>query len=254
MSNLLGIKEKLKNSILLIYGMHQKLLNMLLEENEITWQSIIYNLIKTEEMDPWDIDISLLTKRYIETVEELKKADFFISGKVLLAAAILLRIKSYKLVEEDIQNFDNLLFPPKEDIQELSKEEINFRNIEIPPLAIRTPQERKRKVSVEDLMRALEKALEVNRRRVKRRERFYSFTKPRLPERKISIANLIKIIFEKIKELFKKNKVVTFSKLTNSENKKDKIYTFVPLLHLDFQNKIELRQDKPYGEIYINLK
>ena len=37
--------------------MQDKLYEMLINEDEITWQSIIYDLIKTEQMDPWDINI-----------------------------------------------------------------------------------------------------------------------------------------------------------------------------------------------------
>ena len=77
--------------------MQDRLFEMLMQRDEITWQTIIYDLIRTEQMDPWDIDISLLTQKYIETVNKLQEMNFFISGKVLLASAILLRIKSYKL-------------------------------------------------------------------------------------------------------------------------------------------------------------
>ena len=52
---------------------HDKVLKILFDKDEITWQSIIYELIKTGDIDPWDVNISLLTKRYIETVKKLEK-------------------------------------------------------------------------------------------------------------------------------------------------------------------------------------
>ena len=91
--------------------MHNELYDILMNRDEITWQTLIYDLIKSERMDPWDVDISLLTKRYLETLRLLKEANFLISGKVLLAAAILLKIKSDKLVDEDFADFDALLYP-----------------------------------------------------------------------------------------------------------------------------------------------
>ena len=74
--------------------MQDRIYNMLMQKDEITWQSIIYDLVRTGEMDPWDIDISVLSKRYLETLKTLKEAHFLISGKIVLAAAILLKIKS----------------------------------------------------------------------------------------------------------------------------------------------------------------
>ncbi|MEK6828202.1 MAG: segregation/condensation protein A [Nanoarchaeota archaeon] len=47
---------------------------------------------------------------------------------------------------------------------------------------------------------------------------------------------------------------LTFSKLLPSESKEDKVHTFIPLLHLAQQSKIELVQDIPFGEIQILLK
>ncbi len=73
---------------------HEKILKIILDQNEITWQTIIYDLINSEQMDPWDIDISLLTAKYIGMIKTLENHDFRVSGKVLLAAALLLKIKS----------------------------------------------------------------------------------------------------------------------------------------------------------------
>jgi len=59
----------------------------------------------------------------------------------------------------------------------------------------------------------------------------------------------------KIKTFILRNKKnsVTFSELLPSDSKDDKIYTFVPLLHLTTQRKIDLHQEKHFGEIDIML-
>ena len=101
--------------------MQDKLYEIIINKDEITWQSLIYDLIKSGQLDPWDVDISLLSKRYIEALKQLKEANFFISGKVLLAAAFLLKIKSEKLVNEDFAEFDSLLYP--KDVNELLKQD-----------------------------------------------------------------------------------------------------------------------------------
>src|SRR3989344_5700356 len=138
--------------------MQDKILDMLLKKDEITWQSLLYELVRTEQMNPWDIDISILSKKYLETVRKLQEVNFFISGKVILASAILLKIKSDKLLTENIAQFDNQLFQreqlePSEAMEEVSSEIIH------PKLTIKTPIARRRKVTINDLINALEKAM-----------------------------------------------------------------------------------------------
>ena len=46
---------------------HDRIFGLLMSKtDEITWQTIIFDLVKSEQMDPWDIDISLLTQKYID--------------------------------------------------------------------------------------------------------------------------------------------------------------------------------------------
>ncbi|MFH1210360.1 MAG: segregation/condensation protein A [archaeon] len=235
--------------------MQDRLFQMLIQEDEITWQTIIYDLIRTEQMDPWDIDISLLTQKYIETVNKLQEMNFFISGKVLLASAILLKIKSHKLMEEDIAGFDSYLFNTGEEELSLGDlEEVHrLGKDELPKLTIKTPQTRKRKVSIQDLMNALQKALEVNQRRVVRKMREErGYTMPQIPERKVEVSKLIKDIYDKIMGFFQQREPVTFTRLVPSDRKEDKILTLLPLLHLDTQGKINLVQKEHFGEIEIH--
>jgi len=235
---------------------HDRIFSIIFSKtDEVTWQSIIYELVKTEQMDPWDIDVSILTQKYIEMLRSLKEHDFRISGKVVLAAAILLKLKSNKLVGDDLNDLDRLLIGVEEKMDEFGFEENHLRQEigEIPSLIPRTPQPRKRKVSIFDLVEALEKALEVKRRRL-----FRSVPPQDLeaPKKKKDITLIIREVYTKIRTFFLgafKDKL-TFQKLLPSESKEDKVYTFIPLLHLAQQDKIELVQDKPFGEIQILLK
>lgn len=229
--------------------MQDRLLDMLMQEDEITWQSIIYDLVKSEQMDPWDINVSLLSRKYIEVIKKLEEHNFFISGKVLLAAAILLKIKSNKLLVENIVEFDNQLFAKDEDLLD-DVEEIQ-EEFKTPALLLKTPQARKRKVSLDDLMKALNKALQVEKRRTIRKEKERVIREIRLPEKKVDIGKLIKRIYEKILGFLKKKEEVSFSELVGSDKKEDKIMAFIPLLHLDNKNKIDLEQKEHFGEIYI---
>jgi segregation and condensation protein A len=236
--------------------MQDKIFSLLVEQNEISWKAIIFDLINKEGMDPWNVNISLLTDKYIERLHKLKEADLKLSGKVLLAASILLRIKSTKLVGEDLDEFDRLIAGADmsqeqfydELEQELARgEELGLKeDFELLP---RLPQARRRKVSVYDLVKALEKALEVKQRRV-----LQSMPPPfDPPARKFDVTAAISGLFQRILSLFGVRKQLTFKDLLPGESRQDKVYTFIPLLHLSNQQKVELEQNEPFGEINIKV-
>ena len=222
--------------------------------DEITWQGILYELVKTEQMDPWEINISLIAQKYLETVRKLKEHDFRVSGKMVLAAAILLKLKSTRLVGEDITELDRLISGAnEEDADELVEDGPLIPKLdEIPTLIPRTPQPRKRKVSIYDLVKALERALEVKKRRVLNS---IPPTNLSIPKKTFDITNAIKNVYGRIRAFFTNGvKVVTFNQLLPSESKKDKVHTFIPLLHLAQQEKIEMEQETPFGEVRISVK
>lgn len=237
--------------------MQDKLYNMLLQEDEITWQTIIYDLVKSEEMDPWDIDISSLAKKYLETVKKLKEMNFAISGKIVLASAILLKLKTRQLVEEDLARFENIINPPEELDNEIYGD-VDLENLEENQIIVipKTPQPRRRKVSVNDLVTALQKALEVNKRRVFRHmDDLRAIPRVEVPEKKIDITEVLKDLYSRIISFFKAGgKKLTFEEFVNSPRREDRIATFVPLLHLDTQRKIDLVQKEHFGEIEILVK
>lgn len=205
-------------------------------------------------MNPWDVDITKLTGKYIQVVKEMTQMNYNLSGKVLLASAILLKMKSNRLVDEDINNFDAFLFHTDE--EELFEELDEFlpfheRIVDIPQLGIRTPQARKRKISVNDLVKALEKALRVDNRRKLRLQSYLTMNKPKIPERNIDIHELIEKLHIKIKGFFSGGFKVTFSDILPSQNKQDKILTLLPLLYLHNQKKVNIEQEKCFDEINI---
>lgn len=233
---------------------NEKLFQLLFEKDEVTWQALLYELVKKEQMNPWDVDVSLLARKYIETIKKLKELDFRISGKVLLAASILLKIKSNKLLNEDLFELDKLLTQSEEDIFEefaLDEHEEHDKS-EMHALIPKMPQPRKRKVSIFDLVQALEKALGVKKRRV------LNSMPPlnvKIPQKTRDITQIIREIYAKVKSFFSINdgKRLTFSQLVPSNAKEDKIYTFIPLLHLTNQRKVDLSQEEHFGEIEIML-
>jgi len=147
--------------------MAERILSLLENQDEISWQTIIYDLVKTNEMDPWDVDVSELSKSFIERLKQMKEMDLRLSGKVVLAAVILLRIKSKRLVSDDIAYFDNMVSGDEESLMD-DQETLKYPKVKGIKLIPKTPQPRKRKVSVYDLVEALQQALDVKNRRMLR--------------------------------------------------------------------------------------
>jgi segregation and condensation protein A len=186
------------------FSVKQEEVHNILFNREIGWQDIFYDLINTEQLDPWDVNIILLTDKYFEKISELEQADFFVSSKVLLAAALLLRIKSEMLLSKHIRSIDEILFGKEEKkVSVLERIELDE---EIPELIPKSPMPRFKKITLKDLVESLNKAIVTENRRIKKeivnrnalRESSIS-----LPKRKISIKDKIKQIYE---SLFKKLK------------------------------------------------
>jgi segregation and condensation protein A len=228
----------------------------LLFSEKLSWQAIIYDLINTEQLDPWDIDLSLLTNKYLEKVRELEEANFFVSSKVLFAAALLLRMKSEILINYDLKSLEELMSGKKEETKKYSQERIELED-DLPELVPRTPLPRHRKVSLPELMQALGKAIKTETRRIKRvvlARQHEIEAGVALPRDKIKLGDEIKRIYSKLMEIFtsRENKLA-FSELAGNTGK-DKIATFVPLLHLDNRQRVVLEQDGYLEEIWIWLK
>ena len=228
-----------------------------MDGDELSWKTIIYDLVKSEEMNPWDIDLTLLTKRFIEVIKKLQEHDLKIPGKVLLAAAILLKIKATHLVDNDISNLDRLINQQDEEYgEDESFDEIESKmrgkDKQQYQLIHRNPQPRSRKVSIHDLVDALQRAM-ITKKRILEQQRPVKFQHDY--GKKADIMEVIRDIYHKINFYAKKDqKNLTFTKLLPPKaGKFEKVYTFIPLLHLVNQQKITTTQKKEFDEIYISL-
>ncbi len=227
----------------------------LITSNEISWQSIIYDLINTEQLDPWDVDLSPLVQKYLEKIRALEEANFFISSKVLLAAALLLRIKSEILLNKYIRSIDEILFG-KEEKEAKPFERITIDENELPLIYPKTPLPRFKKVSLQELMQALNKAIQTETRRIKKEILYKQVLKEAevvFPKGKPSVSKRIREIYARILTLSKKSEAkVPYTEVVGNE-KIEKIAGFLPLLHLDVQQRIYLEQESHFHEIYVWL-
>src|SRR3989344_6865422 len=187
--------------------MQQRIVDLLLNQDELNWKNIIYDLVESEQMDPWDIDLSLLSKKFIQMIKKMQEHDLKIPGKIVLAAAILLKIKATYLVENDISNLDKLINQsediPEEELFEEMQQRFGNPNSSHPQLIPRNPQPRNRKVSVHDLVDALQRAM-ATKKRILAQQRPVAF--PYQPRNKIDILDVIRDVYHKINYYHNKDK------------------------------------------------
>jgi len=230
----------------------------IIEKDDPGWQTIIYDLINSEQLDPWNIDITLLCKGYLARIREMQENNFFVSSKAILAAALLLRIKSDLLVNKYIREIDNILFNKQEKIDKII-EKIELNEDEIPYLSPKTPMPRFKKVTLNELISALDVAIKTEGRRIekeiqkKQAERLSYVDIPKF--KKTNIKDRIRQFYAKILTAFKSKKgeiKLPYSHFTGN-SKEEKISCFLPMLHLSNNNKLWLEQEKHFTEIFIYM-
>ncbi|MBD3263253.1 hypothetical protein GF374_02650 [Candidatus Woesearchaeota archaeon] len=238
---------------------HEQIHKLIFKEDDITWRSLIHELVREGKIDPWDVDVSVLANEYLQIIGKLKELNFRLSGKVILAAAILLKLKSKRLGMEQIMSVVN---PEETDdamqdelLMQQQKQEKHFTKAKLKP---RVPGVRKRKVTADELVGALKKALEVEERRKKRLADIAAAKPPppKKPKKKVDIFNKIEEVWARLKDYIakRKAKAIEFTHIVPTKKKKDIIWTFVPLLHLANDNKIELKQEDAFGKIQVLVK
>ena len=218
--------------------MEEEKLYQTILSKELTWEGLIRDIVNNEGLDPWDIDISILTKKYLAAVRAFKEMDIRVSGKFILAAAILLKMKS-----------DYLLTKKEEEKPEDQKEEFVLdAEYDLQPSI---PQPKKRKVTMDELISSLQKALVVSEKRKFRHKQRKVNIKLKL--KKIDIGEKIALLYTRIIDFFGKFKKekVSFSELVPGKQREDLIWTFIPLVHLANKGKINIEQEKEFGEIYV---
>lgn len=228
----------------------------LISSEELGWQTILYDLIKTEQLDPWDIDLATLADRYIEVIQQMEDADFFVSSKILLACSILLRLKSEILINSYIQDLNNALYGRKDE-KKYEIERIMIDEDDLPVLVPRTPMARHKKVTLKELMNALDSAINTESRRIKKEIKGRQAEKSVLAvmpkDSFVPLKVRIKNIFGIVKNHIEINDShMKFSHLAPS--KEEKLASFVPILHLSNNSEIFLRQPVHFEDIHITLK
>ncbi len=213
-----------------------------LVNKEATWRDLIIQLVDKNKLDPWNIDIIEIVDSYVDTVKKLKVVDFRIPANIILAAAILLRMKS------------NLISMPDYSEQGEVTAEVEERPyMVVDPLSLRQRLAPKRRISLNELITALDEAIKIK-----------DFRTTVLPRQQISIPISLENfdieaeterIYTVINRNVDKSKMITFSHLSSVSETGDVLLgLFIPLLFLAHKERVVLIQEKFFSEIIIALK
>ena len=207
-----------------------------------TWKEILMDLVVSEQFDPWNLDIAQITAKYLDRVKKMKEFDLHLPANVILAAAVLLRLKSETLkLETEEQVAEPETYIDDNPIGEVQMLHLRMR---VPP---------KRTITLADLVNALEEVMTMEKARVQRSEERVHVMELKLP--KYDIAKEMAATLERAKKLADENGWLSFTNLLKGKQKGNEavIFTFLPLLYLESENKIFMLQEKLFGEILINI-
>ncbi|AIY90516.1 segregation/condensation protein A [Geoglobus acetivorans] len=227
---------------------------------------MLYNLARKGEIDPVNIDVVDVADKFLRELEKAKKLDLRISGRVLLYAAILVRMKSdiitteaIGIQEEESEDDYEGDFPeptyieydyPEDEFesyiaQDFIEEEILDESIledELISALIDAGRKRVRRyTTLEDLIKELESAEKVRKARRKRRVR--------RPEAQIDplevphdedLEESIERLKTVIEEMMKNRDIVKLGEIAGF----DLVSKYISVLHLAFRRVFEIHQER----------
>ncbi len=209
----------------------------LILDDELGWEHLISSIIREEGMNPMDIDIIKITDRFWSIIKN-NRIDFRYGGKFVYTAAILLRMKSDMATDEILKK--NIAVAESENGSNYVRA-IPY-DISITP---KLPLIRNRKITFSELISTIREALRYN---IKEKINF------KIELKEIKIEERINFLIEKLIRMFGYKEVIAFSELLNKKDRKEFIYTFLPLLFLSNMGRVELEQEEPFAEIYVKNK
>jgi chromatin segregation and condensation protein Rec8/ScpA/Scc1 (kleisin family) len=226
--------------------------------SEYSWEQIIYKIIAWEGMDPWNLDLSLLSRSFMTYMSKMEEElDFKIPAKYVVIAAVLLRMKSdhIEYLKMLAQGQEELAV---EDAGMAGEEEAGSAvpgtlngeiNLGLASLNVPTKRQPVRKIVTAELIAALRNALRTDERRGERHAR----RREQIQIAEENITERIALLYKRIDSLLErlKDEEIEYSKLVNIRSRDEVLNTFVPLIHLDYDKKVRCRQEDLFKEIFI---
>ncbi|MBC7108659.1 MAG: segregation/condensation protein A [Methanomassiliicoccales archaeon] len=223
---------------------------------------LVFELVISNNLDPWDIDLVQFTKLYTEKMQD-EEINFIVAGKLMFMAWMILRLQSEKVLEMHRRAEAYDLFCSDWDFDHLdmltnSTDSVPFECdiLDHVELAEAIRRGSSRPVSLVELLDAFDEArkeAEANLRRAAIREEMkkagIKFDEKTHPE---DVEKDVEIVWQRIQRCGPG--VISIEDLWE-ESKEDRVMVFVSLLFLAKMGKISLTQDDlPYGQIFVEAR
>ena len=193
--------------------------------------SLILPLIEEGKLDPWEVDVVELANLYIEEIRRRELLDLRIPARAIVAASFLLKKKVDVLFPKPPRKHGKRKYTLKEIADMFEKE---YKEIE-----------EELKENLKEIQKSIKKVKKTSKTTRK---------KTRTERREIPIhISKFEDVLEELWEFFKGLEVGTRLSFLTFLNKKDFVPQFIALLYLDFDNKIRLSQEKPFGDLEIEI-
>ena len=221
---------------------------------------LLLHLIKKSKMEIFDVEISEITKEYLNFINEMNEMNLDIASEYLVMAAELIEIKSRKLLpnsdeDEDSENEEE---NPEEELKrrlmeykKYKESTQEFRSLEEKRFAYFTkaPEslqkyskeklENDGSVGINDLLEAFQKLLE--------RQEYNKPVNTKIARKELSVKERI----VKIRDILKEKKKIEFTSLFDDFSKPYVVVTFLSVLEMAKNKEITLKQDNNFGNIYL---
>jgi segregation and condensation protein A len=221
-----------------------------------SWEGVLHRL--TEDMRPWDIDLTVLAHRFREYLHALQRLQFEIPGRMVLACSILLRMKSDDLLASARPTVrDNLVTEMEDTIEEEDALDL-YEPVEPDEFHLPVVRRPARQVTLSDLRSALRAAMTVSRRRAERLLQRVDFEEEDDPFACYQIGgedftDRLRVLFERIRELLSGRRVLSFFRLLQRGDKDERVQRFFEVLHLAAEGQISCAQKEFLGDIDIRI-
>lgn len=219
---------------------------------------LLLHLIRSNKMDIYDIDIELITKEYIDYINNNKNLTIDACSEYLVMASELIHLKSKLLLHRDDEDSDDEYEINTED--ELRERLLEYQKIKDMAGDFRVLEEKRSyvytklpsnlnefrnetklntNITLNDLLNAFEEFL--------KRQKLQEPKTTTVTKKEISLESRCIMIRNIIKERGK----INFLDLFDNISKPYVIVTFLSILDLSKKSEIVITQDKNFGDIYL---
>jgi chromatin segregation and condensation protein Rec8/ScpA/Scc1 (kleisin family) len=215
-----------------------------------TWREFLTDLVAREKINPWDVDVCAVADAYLNRLRSLQAMDLRVPANVILACSILLRLKANTLLVED------------DDGEAQGETATQLIEEEIPSLVLRPDRPRSRRVTLSELLNAVEDVMRAGKRFTPLPASLAQVLELETPTE--NMGERMENVLGQAQELKDAEGLLMFSALVQAARSKlngrappryaDSVVShLLPVLHLVQEQKLSAWQDEFFGEIFLRL-